>query len=398
MDEKNVITNEDFKNIKTPTLSLDAQGTFKDPFEAIRSFKENPVEEEAEAVASAGAVDESQLSEQERQQVEAFVNQIDITDLKIVDSYGANAQNNISSFSIAITNNTKSKEFGEIGYSLSELRSVIQNTTTTEKKGIFGLFQKGKQKTTQFISNYETAESSVKRIEKDLKEHQQLLTQDIYVFDQLYNMTLELYKELTMYIIAGKKAVAQARKTRLLELVNKARKTNDQLDVQLARDYENSCKRFENRIFDLETTRLVAIQMAPQIRLLQNANQEVVDRLRSDIINVIPTWRNQMVLALGITRSRRALDAQAAITSMTNDMFLKNAEMLKQGSIDAALASERSIIDVETLKKVNKDIISSINEVVKIHEEGAKHRQEAQVEMAKLEEELKQSLLNAARR
>lgn len=235
-------------------------------------------------------------------------------------------------------------------------------------------------------------------MKKDLQHHRQVLTKDIYIFDQMYDQNLSFYKELTMYIIAGKKALEKAKATRLVELRNKAQMSQDQLDIQVYRDYESACKRFEKRIFDLETTRLVSIQMAPQIRMLQDADQEVADKLRSDVINTIPMWRNQMVLALGIEHSRRALDAQSAVTEMTNEMFRRNAETLKQGAIDAAIASERSIVDVETLRKVNADIITSINEVVKIHEEGTRRRGEAQAELAKIEDELKQALLDAGKR
>ena len=202
----------------------------------------------------------------------------------------------------------------------------------------------------------------LKKIEKDLKRHQQTLTKDIYVFEQMYDLNLECYKELTMYILAGKKALEIARNTKLAELRNKAELTQDQLDIQLCKDYEDACQRFEKRVFDLETTRLISIQMAPQIRILQNADQQVVARLRSDIINTIPLWRNQMILALGIEHTAKALNA--------------------------ALASERANVDVETLRKVNADIITSIHEVVKIHEEGAKHRAEAQAEFAKIEDDL----------
>lgn len=214
----------------------------------------------------------------------------------------------------------------------------------------------------------------------------------------MYDMNLEYYKELTMYIIAGKKALELARNGRMVELRNKAELTQDQLDIQLYRDYSDACKRFEKRLFDLETTRLVSIQMAPQIRLLQQADQEVVDKLRSNVINTIPLWRNQMVLALGIEHSRRALDAQSAITEMTNEMFRVNAERLKQGAIDAAAAAEKAVVDVETLRVVNQEIISSINEVVRIHEEGTKRRTEAQNELAKIEDELKVALLEAGSR
>lgn len=393
------IMGQEAGSVKAPKLTLDAEErkidfSFMDP-----SLAKGEMEDATDGtVASAGSVDASMLSDEEKQQVDAFVKQIDISNVKMVNSYGAGAQKGISTFSSSITGTVKTKEFGEVGDSLRELRVAINSTVAPQKKGLLGLFQKGKQKVTYVIANYESAETSIKKIEKDLKRHQQVLTKDVYVFDQMYNMNLEFYKELTMYIIAGKKALEVARSTKLIELRNKAELTKDQLDIQLYRDYEDACKRFEKRIFDLETTRLVSIQMAPQIRMLQNADQQVVDKLRSDVINTIPLWRNQMVLALGIEHTTRALDAQSAVDEMTNEMFRRNAETLKQGAIDAALASEREIVDVETLRKVNADIITSINEVVKIHEEGSKRRAEAQVELAKIEDELKQALLEAGTR
>lgn len=351
-----------------------------------------------ESGVAAGSVDESMLSEEEKKQVENFVKQIDIANVKMVNSYGASAQNSITAFSTSITGNVRTAEFGDVGESLKDLRIAIDSTVAPEKKGIFGFLKKGRQKVTYLISNFESAEANIQKIEKDLQHHRQVLTKDIYVFDQMYNQNMNFYKELTMYIIAGKKALENARNTRLVELCDRAERTQDQLDVQYYRDYEDACMRFEKRIYDLETTRLVCIQTAPQIRLLQNANQEVADKLRSNIINTIPLWRNQMVLALGIEHSRKALDAQTAVTDMTNEMFRRNAETLKQGAIDAAAASEKSVVDIETMRKVNADIITSINEVVKIHEEGSKHRMEAQKELAKLENELKQALLEAGNR
>ena len=220
----------------------------------------------------------------------------------------------------------------------------------------------------------------------------------MYVYDEMYDVNIQYYKELTMYILAGKKALEKAKSTTLEELRVKADETQDQLDIQNYRDFENACKRFEKRLFDLETTRLISIQMAPQIRLLQNANQEVVDKLHSDIINTIPLWRNQMVLALGIEHTTKALNAQSAIDEMTNEMLRKNSETLKQGAIDAAKASESGMVDVETLRKVNEDIIIAINEVVTIHAEGSARRAEAQKELGKIEDELKQALLEAGSR
>ena len=382
---------------KAPTLTLDPDEVKYDMSFMEPSLKENMPAEETKA-AAAGAVDESMLSEDEKKQVETFVKQIDISNVKLVNSYGAGAQKGISGFSVSITKNVKTKDFGDIGDSLRELETAIKSTTTSEKKGLLGLFKKGKQKVASLIANYESAETNIKKIEKDLQKHQMALTKDIFVFDQMYDMNLDFYKELTMYIIADKKALGQAKSTKLVELQGKADTTRDQLDVQMYRDYADACTRFEKRLADLEMTRLLSIQMAPQIRLLQNADQEVVDKLRSDILNTIPAWRNQMVLALGIEHTTRALNAQNALDEMTNELFRKNAETLKQGAIDAALASERSIVDVETLKKINEDIITSINEVVKIHEEGSKKRVEAQEELVKIETELKDALLKAGSR
>ena len=382
---------------KAPTLTLDPDEVKYDMSFMEPSLKENMLAEETKA-AAAGAVDESMLSEDEKKQVETFVKQIDISNVKLVNSYGASAQKGISGFSVSITKNVKTKDFGDIGDSLRELETAIKSTTTSEKKGLLGLFKKGKQKVASLIANYESAETNIKKIEKDLQKHQMALTKDIFVFDQMYDMNLDFYKELTMYIIAGKKALGQAKSTKLVELQGKADTTRDQLDVQMYRDYADACTRFEKRLADLEMTRLLSIQMAPQIRLLQNADQEVVDKLRSDILNTIPAWRNQMVLALGIEHTTRALNAQNALDEMTNELFRKNAETLKQGAIDAALASERSIVDVETLKNINADIITSINEVVKIHEEGSQKRAEAQEELVKIETELKDALLKAGSR
>lgn len=362
------------------------------------SLKDKELAETEETLASAGAVDESMLSEEEKKKVEEYIKTIDISNVKLVNSYGASAQKGISGFSVSITNNVKTKEFGDIGDSLRELQIAINSTTTPEKKGLLGLFKKGKQKVTFLIANYESAETNIKKIEKDLQRHQQQLTKDVFVFDQMYDMNLEFYKELTMYIIAGKKALEQARKTKLVELQEKASTSKDQMNAQIYNDYADSCRRFEKRLSDLEMTRLLSVQMAPQIRLLQTADQEVVDKLRSDILNTIPLWRNQMVLALGIEHTTRALNAQSALDEMTNEMFRRNAEPLKQGAIDAAQASERSIVDVDTIRKVNADIITSINEVVKIHQEGAQRRAEASEELAKIETELKEALLEAGSR
>lgn len=394
MDERKETMGQEMGGVKKPTLTLDPEEkkydmSFMEPFFGKTDSAENG------GGTAAGSVDESMLSEEEKKQVEEFVKQIDVANVKLVNSYGSSAQKGVSTFSSAITGTVKPKEFGEVGDSLRELKVAIASTIAPPKKGILGLFQKGKQKASYAIANYESAETSIKKIEKDLQKHRQVLTKDIYVFDQMYDMNLAFYKELTMYIIAGKKALQIARTTKLEELHIKAEATGDQLDIQMYRDYYDACNRFEKRIYDLETNRVVSIQLAPQIRILQNADQEIVDKLRSNVLNTIPLWRNQMVLALGIEHTTRALNAQNAVDEMTNEMFRRNAETLKQGAIDAALASERGLVDVETLRKVNADIITSINEVVKIHEEGSKKRAEATEELSKIEDELKQALLEA---
>lgn len=399
-DEKSVQSgmDMDFSKIKSRDLTLEPDEreitTFAEPALAYMDVSGSVAQPEF----AAGSISESMLSEDDKKRVDEFCRQIDVADVKMVNSYGASAQKGIAAFSASITGNVRTKEFGDIGASLRDLRAAIGSTMAPEKKGLLGLFQKGKAKVAYFVSNYENAETNIRKIEKDLQQHQQILLKDVYVFDQMYDINLGFYKELTMYIIAGKKALELARSTRLVELREKAAASKDQLDIQLYRDFEDACKRFEKRVFDLETTRLLSIQTAPQIRLLQNANQELADKLRADIINTIPLWRNQMVLALGITHTRRALDAQSAVTEMTNEMFQRNAETLRQGAIDAAIASEKAIVNVETLRKVNADIIAAINEVVKIHEEGTKRRDEAQGELAQIEDELKQALLEAGSR
>lgn len=378
------------------TLEPDNNGENFNNYNAPGAESVNLTEEKKEY--SAGSVDESMLTPQEREQVENFCKQINLSDVRQINSYGANAQRGIANFSTSITSRVKTQEFGEVGESLRALRVAIGSTMEPEKKGILGFLKKTKQKAQYWIANYETAETNIKKIEKDLQKHQQVLTKDVFVYDEMYKMNLQYYKEITMYIIAGKKALDIARKTTLVSLKEKAQLSGDQLDIQRYNDYENTCLRFEKKLSDLELSRTVSIQLAPQIRLLQNADQEVVDRLASDIINTIPLWRNQMVLALGIEHTRKALDAQSAVNEMTNELLRKNAETLKMGAIDAAKASESGIVDIETLRKCNDDIISSINEVVKIHEEGSRKRAEAEVEIVRIEEELKQALLTAGNR
>lgn len=347
---------------------------------------------------SAGTIDESMLSDEERELVEQFSREIDIENVNQVVNYGIKAQTNISEFSTSILRKVKTYDLGEVGDSLKELTIALDATTEPEKKGILGVFQKAKRGIDSIRANYVKAESNVDRIEKDLLRHREVLEQDISMYQQMYELNVQYYKELTMYIIAGKKALGHAKKTKLIELKSKAEQSDKQEDVQAYRDYEDLCHRFEKKLSDLEITRVISIQSAPQVRMLQNNDREMLDKLQSSLANTIPLWRNQLVLSLGIEHTNRALAAQTALADKTNELLRKNAETLKMATIETAKQSERPIVDIDTLKQCNRDLITSINEVVKIHEQGEVQRAKAQEELIKIEEELKQTMLEAGKR
>lgn len=347
---------------------------------------------------SAGTIDESMLSDEERELVEQFSREIDIENVNQVVNYGIKAQTNISEFSTLILRKVKTYDLGEVGDSLKELTIALDATTEPEKKGILGVFQKAKRGIDSIRANYVKAESNVDRIEKDLLKHREVLEQDISMYQQMYELNVQYYKELTMYIIAGKKALGHAKKTKLIELKSKAEQSDKQEDVQAYRDYEDLCHRFEKKLSDLEITRVISIQSAPQVRMLQNNDREMLDKLQSSLANTIPLWRNQLVMSLGIEHTNRALAAQTALADKTNELLRKNAETLKMATIETAKQSERPIVDIDTLKQCNRDLITSINEVVKIHEQGEVQRAKAQEELIKIEEELKQTMLEAGKR
>lgn len=353
---------------------------------------------QAQSEYSAGSIDESMLSSDEKEMVEQFANGIDISNAKQVIQYGSSAQKSISDFSINILGKVKTSELGDVGDALKELTVALDATTEPEKKGFLGIFQKAKRGIDSIKANYAKAETNVSRIEKDLEKHQVVLTQDVEMFEQMYDLNLKYFKELTMYIIAGKKALDKARGEQLEVLRQKAEMTQMQEDVENYNKYVNLCNRFEKKLHDLELTRVIAMQVAPQIRLLQDNDQEMLEKIQSSLINTIPLWRHQMVLALGIEHTQRALSAQNMITEKTNELLTKNAETLKVATVETAKEAERSVVDIVTLKRCNQQLISSINEVVKIHEQGAKKRQDAEVELVKVEEELKRALLEAGSR
>lgn len=344
---------------------------------------------------NAGSIDESMLSNDEKEMVAQFANEIDISNAKQVIQYGSSAQKSISDFSVNILGKVKTSELGDVGDALKELTVALDATTEPEKKGILGIFQKAKRGVDSIKANYAKAETNVSRIEKDLEKHQVVLTQDVEMFEQMYDLNLQYYRELTMYIIAGKKALDKARGEQLEALKVKAETSQMQEDVENYNKYVNLCNRFEKKLHDLELTRVIAMQVAPQIRLLQDNDQEILEKIQSSLVNTIPLWRHQMVLALGIEHTQRALSAQNMITEKTNELLTRNAETLKMATVETAKEAERSVVDIATLKRCNQQLISSISEVVKIHEQGAKRRQDAETELVKVEQELKQALLEA---
>ena len=344
---------------------------------------------------NAGSIDESMLSNDEKEMIAQFANEIDISNAKQVIQYGSSAQKSISDFSVNILGKVKTSELGDVGDALKELTVALDATTEPEKKGILGIFQKAKKGVDSIKANYAKAETNVSRIEKDLEKHQVVLTQDVEMFEQMYDLNLQYYRELTMYIIAGKKALDKARGEQLEALKEKAETSQMQEDVENYNKYVNLCNRFEKKLHDLELTRVIAMQVAPQIRLLQDNDQEMLEKIQSSLVNTIPLWRHQMVLALGIEHTQRALSAQNMITEKTNELLTRNAETLKMATVETAKEAERSVVDIATLKRCNQQLISSISEVVKIHEQGAKRRQDAETELVKVEQELKQALLEA---
>ncbi|MCI9157143.1 MAG: toxic anion resistance protein [Lawsonibacter sp.] len=353
------------------------------------------VDEAAQAARDANAVklDESMLSEAEKKMVEDFSQKIDVTDSNLVLNYGAAAQKNIAAFSESALNNVKTKDLGEVGEALGSLVVELKTFGQPEKKGIGGFFQKKKNELEAMKASYAKAEVNVDKIVKVLENHQVTLMKDVAMFDQMYELNTKYYKELTMYILAGKKRLEYLRTHDLAELKKKAETTGAQEDAQAYNDFANLCNRFEKKLHDLELTRMISIQMGPQTRLLQNNDTQMLEKIQSSLVNTIPLWKSQMVLALGLEHSRQATAAQTAVTNMTNQLLQKNADMLKMGTIETAREAERSVVSIETLQHTNQQLITTLDEVMKIQTEGAQKRQEAEKELGRIEGELKQKLL-----
>ena len=339
-------------------------------------------------------IDESMLTEEERKMVDDFSKKIDITDTQLVLQYGSAAQKSVASFSESALSSVRTKDLGEVGDTLSDLVVELKDFGEEEDKGgIFGFFKKAGNKMETMKAQYSKAEVNVEKITRELEQHQVLLMKDIAMFDQMYELNLKYYKELTMYIIAGKKRLAEVRANDVEELRKKAEASGAAEDAQAYNDMVQMCDRFEKKLHDLELTRMVSIQMGPQTRMLQNNDMLMVEKIQSSLVNTIPLWKSQMVLALGLENSRKATAAQSAVTNATNELLKKNADMLKMGTVAAAKEAERSIIDIETLQHTNQQLISTLDEVIQIQKDGAQKRREAEVELGRIEGELKQKLM-----
>ena len=339
-------------------------------------------------------MDENLLTEEEKKAVEDFSHKIDIRDTNQVLQYGAAAQKSVAAFSENALNNVRTKDMGQIGDDLSQLVVELKGFGEDEdRKGLKGLFKKAGNKLETMKAQYNKVEANVDKIAQNLENHQITLLKDVAMFDQMYELNLKYYKELTMYILAGKKRLAEVRATEVEELRKKAEASGLAEDAQAYNDLVSLCDRFEKKLHDLELTRMVSIQMGPQTRLLQNNDTLMIEKIQSSLVNTIPLWKSQMVLALGMEHSRQATAAQNAVTEMTNELLKKNADTLKMGTIATAKEAERSIVDIETLQHTNQQLISTLDEVARIQKEGAAKRKEAEAELGRIEGELKQKLM-----
>ena len=375
---------------EAPSLTLDPT-----PTAPAAAAQTDEAALQAQRDANAVKLDESRLSEAERKMVDDFAQKIDITDANLVLQYGAAAQNTIAALAENALNSVRTKDLGEVGQALSSLVVELKRVGTPEEKkgGIFGFFQKKKDDLEEIRVAYSKAETNVDRIAAMLEKHQVTLMKDVAMLDQMYDLNMKYYKELTMYILAGKKRLQQVRATDLEELRKKAGETGAQEDAQAYNDLANMCTRFEKKLHDLELTRMISIQMGPQTRLIQNNDALMLEKIQSSLVNTIPLWKSQLVLSLGLEHSRQATAAQSAVTNMTNELLQKNADMLKMGTIETAKEAERSVVDIQTLQHTTQQLISTLDEVMKIQQEGAQKRREAEAELGRIEGELKQKLL-----
>ena len=382
-----------------PQLTLDPQAAAAQAVPELTldpSAPSAPAEPAKPAKPEAAPVqmDDSLLNDAEKKAVEDFSKKINIMDSNMILQYGAAAQKNVAGFSENALASVRTKDLGEVGKSLSELVVELKGFgEDEEKKGLFGRFKKTGNKLETMKAQYAKVESNVDKIARELEQHQVTLMKDVAMFDQMYELNLKYYKELTMYILAGKKKLADVQAGELPALKDKAEQSGSQEDAQRYNDMVQMCDRFEKKLHDLELTRMISVQMGPQTRLLQNNDTLMVEKIQSSLVNTIPLWKSQMVLALGMEHGRQATAAQSAVTEMTNELLKKNADMLKMGTIQTAREAERSVVDIETLQHTNQQLIETLDEVLNIQREGAQKRREAEAELGKIEGELKQKLM-----
>ena len=385
----------DEKTSYVPKLTLEPNAQTQAAVQEAPKAKEKKEEKKEEEVKSE-RLDISALSPAEQAAVKEFASQIDVLNTEQVMNYGVNAQKNISEFSDAALNSVRTKDLGEVGEKLGDLVVELKglNYNPEEKKGLKGLFKKSVNNIAQLKAQYDKAEVNVDKIVESLENHEVTLMKDITLMDRMYERNEEYMKELTMYIIAGKMRIEQLRNEELPKYKAKAQESGLPEDAQAANDFANMIGRFEKKIHDLELTRTISVQMSPQIRMVQNNDTLMMEKIRSSINNTIPLWKNQMVLALSLFHSDQAMKAQREVTNMTNELLEANAKALHQGSVEVAKESERGIVDLETLKKTNEELIAALDEVRKIQDDGRTRRAAAEQELARIEDELKRKLLD----
>ncbi len=391
------------ENKFAPQLTLEPRQREEVPQLTLEPMTQPSEEEKAMALQekrdlNAVHLDESMLNEQEQKMVDEFSKKIDITNSNMVLQYGAAAQKNIANFSETALNSVRTKDLGEIGDDLADLVNELKGfDAVEEKKGIFGFFKKQANALENLKTKYTSAEKNVNKIVRALENHQIVLMKDVAMLDQMYALNEKYFKELTMYILAGKKRIEEIKAGELEQCRQKAQASGSPEDAQAYNDMVNLINRFEKKIHDLELTRQISIQMGPQTRLLQNNDTLMIEKIQSSLVNTIPLWKSQMVIALGLEHSRQATMAQREVTEITNSMLKKNADLLKSSTIETAKEAERSIIDIETLQHTNQQLISTLDEVMKIQTEGAAKRKAAEAELGRIEGELKAKLLELRR-
>ena len=387
--EKNMTENElGLIDQKAPMLTL------------TPDFTENPLSTQAAEAqvipatpSEAQIVEDTSLSPEELRMVDDFAGQIDVRNSAAIMSYGAGAQKKMADFSETALDKVRTQDLGVAGELITDVIKELKGFDATEEKGLFGFFKKTGSKIETLRARYDKAEANIGKIVKNLQNHQVQLMKDSAMLDKLYDLNLTYFKELTMYILAGKKRLAEVRQGELVQLIEKAKQTGRAEDAQAAQDLENMCQRFEKKISDLELTRTIALQTAPQIRLVQSGEMTMIEKIQTTLVNTIPLWKSQMVISLGMQHAEEALKAQKSVTDMTNDLLRSNAERLKMGTIETAKEAERGVIDLESIRVANTSLIETLTEVQKIQREGAQKRAEASIELGRLEKELRDKVL-----